>query len=157
MRFEHLVIVNDPHFPLAEPISRAELWAGLVLRVEDAGLFLPGLDRCEVLMREGSVVVRRLSFGTTDIFDRVTLVEGMSVCFDTEPNESHGGGRLLIAIEESATGHLMLRFTYDTCFAKGHEIEDAAYTDILRQAYEAADIDTVRILRERVASQRRLH
>lgn len=155
MRFEHLVIVNDPQFPLAEWVSRDEVWAGLLMRVEDARLFLPGLEVCEVLTRNGPVLERRLSFGTTDIFDRVTLVERESVCFDTAPSEHHGGGRLLIRIEETCEGHLMLRFIYATQFATGHETEDAPYSDYLRQAYEAADIDTVSVIRELTAARRR--
>lgn len=157
MRFEHLVLINDPANPLIESLTRAQVWAGLLQRVEDARLFLPGLDVCEVVAREGNRLDRRLMFGATEVLDRVTLIDQESVCFDTLPNDQHGGGRLLIRIEERPGGHLMLRFIYDSVFALGHESEDAAYAEYLRQAYEAADIDTVRIVRQLAEAARHLH
>ena len=34
LNFEHLVQVNDPLNPLAETLTREQLWQGLVLRAE---------------------------------------------------------------------------------------------------------------------------
>lgn len=157
MHYEHLVIVNDPDFPMVDQISREQVWAGLMHRVEDARLFLPGLDLCEITARHAGGVERRLMFGDTEILDRVTLVEGESVCFESLPNAQHGGGRLLIRIEERAEGHLLLRFIYDSVFATGYEVDDEAFAGYLREAYEAADIDTVRIVRQLAEAARQRH
>ena len=147
MNFEHIVIVNDPRQPLAAPLSRDQVWAGLLHRVEDSRPFLSGLDSCEVLSREHGVFTRRLTFGATEIHDRVTLAAGEWVRFTTEPSATHRGGTLTIAIEEHREGELALRFSYASIHAVGHEAEDAAYEPFLKQAYEAADIDTVRVIR----------
>jgi hypothetical protein len=157
MHFEHIVIINDPLQPLMLSLSRQQVWSGLLHRVEDARPFLPGLDECTVLSRTGNVFERRLRFNQTVITDRVTLVDQVSVQFDTAPSEAHGGGRLTIAIEEHGEGSLALRFTYESAFATGHEVEDSAYADFLKQAYEAADIDTVAVIRLLAASADSAH
>lgn len=157
MHFEHIVIINDPLQPLLLSLTREQIWAGLLQRVEDARPFLPGLDECTVLARHGNVLERRLRFNQTVIHDRVLLTDQISVQFDTAPSETHGGGRLTIAIEEPGAGSLVLRFTYEAAFAKGHEAEDSAYADILKQAYAAADIDTVRVIRLLAAESENIH
>lgn len=148
MHFEHIIVINDPANPGAGHITREQLWRGLLWRAEDARPFMPGLERCDIVAREGEVLERRLSFGEMVIRDRVTLIDGEAVIFDAEAMADHGGGRLQIRIEESGAGHLMLRFTYDTCYALGHENEDAGFGGYLRQAYEDADNETVRVLRQ---------
>ncbi|HEY6898006.1 MAG TPA: SRPBCC family protein [Rhodocyclaceae bacterium] len=147
MEFEHLVEINDPGNPLIEALSRDQVWSGLMHRVEDARPFLPGLDDCVILARHADGVERSLRFGQAEIRDSVRYLAGFWVSFETPAADDHGGGLLTIRIEEPAAGHLFLRFTYRTVFATGHEQEDAAFSDYLRQAYEAADIDTVRIIR----------
>ena len=74
------------------------------------------------------------------------------VRFETPTTTAHGGGLLTIQIEEPESTCLFLRFTYNTVFARGSEIEDAPYAEFLRQAYIAADIDTVRVIRMLVAT-----
>ena len=39
MKFEHLIEVNDLANPLQAPLSREELWFGLLCRAEDARAF----------------------------------------------------------------------------------------------------------------------
>ena len=58
MRFEHLIEINDPLNPLAEILSREQVWSGLMHRVDEPTLFLPGLtgwraDRARALLRHG--------------------------------------------------------------------------------------------------------
>lgn len=147
MNFEHLVEVNDPGIPFLIHLSRSQIWAGLMHRVEDSRPFLPGLDECRILERSADGVVRMLRWGANVMNDRVTFEEQRWVRFDTPPGEMHGGGSLTIHIEEPVPGSLFLRFIYATTFATGHEAEDAAYAEFLRQAYEQADIDTVQVIR----------
>lgn len=147
MRFEHLVAINDPDQPLLAALSRDQVWFGLMHRVEDARPFLPGLEQCDILSRGDGVVERRLDFGAAQVRDRVFFAENDWVRFETEATAQHGGGRLTIRIEEPDAGWLLLRFIYETVHAIGAEAENAAYDAYLRQAYEAADIDTVRIIR----------
>ncbi len=152
MQFEHLVAVNDDDVPHADFLSRAQLWAGLMYRVEDARPFLPGLDGCQILSRGDSVVERRLNFGAVVIEDRASFALNQWVRFETPTTPTHGGGLLTIRIEEPESHCLFLRFSYNTVFARGAEAEDAPYAEFLRQAYMAADIDTVRVIRELVTT-----
>ena len=157
MHFEHLVAVNDAGIPATEFLTRAQLWAGLMYRVLDARPFLPGLDQCRILARNGddTAFARRLNFGAISMDDRVSVVIDppvQSVRFETANSPTHGGGVLTICIEEPESGCLFLRFNYETEFAAGAEAEDSPYSEFLRQAYIAADIDTVRVIRMLTAS-----
>lgn len=147
MNFEHLVEINDPEMPLLFALSRDQVWTGLMHRALDARPFLPGLDECRIVERFENGMLRRLRWGDTEVDDRVTYAEGHWVCFETLATETHGGGLLTIKIEEPEPSRLFLRFTYETVFAVGHEAEDEAYRDFLREAYEAADVDTVVMIR----------
>ena len=152
MNFEHLVEVNDPLIPFLIQLSRSQLWHGLMRRVEDSRPFLPGLDECTILSRSACEVERLLRWGSHCIQDRVSFEAQAWVRFDTQPAATHGGGSLTIRIEEPVPGSLFLRFTYATEFAAGQEVEDGAYAEFLRQAYEQADIDTVQVIRSLLES-----
>lgn len=155
MRFEHLIEINDPKLPFLIPLTRAQLWAGLMLRVEDSRSFLPGLDECRIVKRGEGRVERVLRWGEVEVTDRVTFEAESWVRFDTQPSAYHGGGLLTISIEEPEPERLFLRFLYEILFARGHEAEDVGYADYLRQAYEAAGIDTVQRIRDLAESQQR--
>lgn len=147
MNFEHLIQINDPANPLIESLSRAQLWQGLVHRVEDATPFLPGLERCTVIERHADHLLRRLDFGAASIHDKVTLLEMHWVRFDILPSEQHAGGSLTITIEEPEDGTLFLRFAYTTTFGSDPNSEERAYIDYIKSAYHQSDLDCVRIIR----------
>ena len=147
MRFEHLIEINDPGLEYLRPLTRAQVWTGLMHRVEDARPFLPGLETCEILSRGPGWADRRLDFGAVQMIDRATWDPGKSVCFDAVPGADHRSGQLCITIEEPEIGHLFLRFSYQTEAAAGLVEDDARYEAFLRQAYEAADMDTVSVIR----------
>jgi len=147
MKFEHLIQINDPANPLLEPLSRQQLWQGLMHRVEDATPFLPGLERCTIVSRQGNELLRELDFGAVVIQDRVSFVVESWVRFDILPSTSHAGGSLTISLEEPQQESLFLRFAYTTNLAEGSPSEDDAYVEYVKQAYHQSDIDTVQIIR----------
>ncbi len=151
MNFEHLIQINDPHNPLVETLTRAQLWAGLLHRVEDATPFLPGLERCTIVERHPDHLLRDLDFGAAVIRDRVTLAHEHWVRFEIEANAQHAGGSLTITIEEPEAGTLFLRFAYATGFAANPNSEDRAYVDYVKSAYQQSDLDCVRIIRSLTA------
>ena len=112
MKFEHLLQINDLANPLIVPLTRAQLWDGLLHRVDHPQSFLPGLETCTIVERSAPGILRRLNFGAAVIEDRVTLVEGLWVRFDIQPSASHAGGSLTISIEEPQPEALFLRFAY---------------------------------------------
>ena len=147
MHFEHVVLVNDPQDPLAENLSREELWFGLLCRVEDPVLFLPGLDRCEIMTRTDNMVHRRLYFGQAVVRDRVLLHPGQRAVFETDQTDEYAGGTLTISIEAPETEILLLRFTYRTTLPVDAGAGQLNYAEYIKSAYRESDIDTVRIIR----------
>lgn len=147
MEFEHLVAINDPGNPLIVPLTRRQLWLGLLHRVDNPVPFLPGLESCTVIESGEDYLLRDLDFGPAVIRDRVTMAEWHWVRFDILPNEEHAGGSLTITIEEPAPGYLFLRFAYRTTLAANPNSEDRAYVEYVKSAYHQSDIDCVRLIR----------
>lgn len=150
MKFEHLIEVNDLANPLLTPLTREELWFGLLCRAEDARAFLPGLEACHVVERGEDSLVRDLHFGHAVIRDRVSFDTLRWIRFESEANAQHAGGSLTITIEEPEPGALFLRFAYHTSLPD--QGEDARYAEFVRSAYHQSDLDTVRIIRMIAAS-----
>jgi Domain of unknown function (DUF1857) len=147
MNFEHLIAINDPGNPLIVPLSRAQLWQGLIHRVENPLPFLPGLESCTISERNESGCRRALDFGPAIIHDQVTLDALHWVRFEIQPSETHPGGCLTISIEEPEPTFLFLRFAYTTTLASNPNSEDRAYIEYVKSAYHQSDVDCVRLIR----------
>lgn len=147
MNFEHLIAINDPDNPLIESLSRQQLWSGLLYRVENPVPFLPGLESCTILERNGDSLLRELDFGPAVIHDHVTLADLHWVSFVIKPSETHAGGSLKITIEEPEAERLFLRFAYQTTLASNPSDEDRAYIEYVKSAYHQSDVDCVRLIR----------
>ncbi|MBB5399014.1 SRPBCC family protein [Paraburkholderia sp. BR13439] len=154
MNFEHLIQINDPLNPLVESMTREQLWEGLVLRAEQPQLFVMGLDSCTILSRDGNVLERELHYGQATVRDRVTLQESDSVRYDILPTAEHVGGSLTMTIEQPDELQLFLRFEYATTLPVSTTDQDAVRTqEIVKSAYRENDIDTVRLIRQYVATK----
>ena len=148
MNFEHIVQVNDPLTPLAETLTRDQLWEGLVLRAEQPQLFVLGLDSCTILSRTADTLERELHYGHATVRDRVTLTSNESVRYDILATEAHVGGSLTMTIEQPDALQLFLRFEYETTLPTPDTEDDRQTSEIVKSAYREADIDTVRLIRE---------
>ena len=153
MKFEHLIQINDPANPLIEALTLDQLWTGLMHRVNNPVPFLPGLERCTIVSREGNELLRELDFGAAVIQDKVSFVEAAWVRFDIQPGDTHAGGSLTITIEEPEEGSLFLRFAYATTLGEIAGDEDAAYAEFVKSAYHESDIETVRVIRTLLADE----
>ena len=148
MHFEHLIEINNPLNPLIEPLSVEQVWQGLMYRVEEPTVFLPGLERCTILSRQGDRVERELHFGPASVRDTVTFRYLEWVCFESLATSEHAGGRLTIRFDQPAAEHLYLRFTYETTLPDGMEAgEGVQVSEYVKAAYRESDLDTVRIIR----------
>ena len=155
MHFEHLIEINDPLNPLIDPLSREQVWTGLMHRVDEPGVFLPGLDRCEILARGPERVERVLHFGKANIRDTVTFQLLDWVSFESAPSADHAGGKLTIRLEQPDALRLYLRFTYETTLPDGlAEGEVVQVSEFVKSAYRESDVDTVRIIRMIAANGR---
>lgn len=154
MKFEHLVEINNPQDPRIEPLTRLQLWRGLVLRAEEPALFIPHLDSCTIIERSDSVVSRCLDFGNLIVNDHVHYAIESQVRFYVPAQGEILASTLEMTIEEPQPERLFVRFTYED--ASPEEGPDAFYNDFRKKAYREADIDTIRIIRQ-MASQGRFN
>ncbi|CAM2178338.1 DUF1857 domain-containing protein [Paraburkholderia sacchari] len=150
LNFEHLIQINDPLNPLVLPMTREQLWEGLVLRAEQPQLFVIGLDDCTILSREGNTLERELHYGQATVRDRVTLTPNDNVRYDILPTADYVGGSLTMTIEQPDELQLFLRFEYRTTLPTADTEDDRQTSEIVKSAYRESDIDTVRLIRQYV-------
>ena len=93
-----------------KPLTRAQAWAGLVLKARDARLFLPpGLcTRCDIVEESPTHLVREATIGGADIREIIAFEPERKVTFfqATGPRE----GAIVNELFEDASGALQLRF-----------------------------------------------
>lgn len=147
MKFEHLVQINDPLNPLVEPMTRAQLWAGLKRRAEQPREFVLALDGFEILARTDDSLSRALTFGKLVIRDRVHFVEQQQVRYEIEAAGEVPAATLTMSIEEPDTEQLFVRFKYDVKAVMGAAPRDAYYDEFVKQAYVEADVDSIVTIR----------
>ncbi len=157
MKFNHLIQINDPLNPLIDVMTREELWRGLVLRAEAPKLFMPHLDACELSDKNADSVRRMLRYGELVIADIVTYQALVSVHYQVPAQGDIPLSGMSMTIEEPAPGALFVRFEYDDGAPEQVGSEEAFYDQFRRSAYEEADIDTIRIIREMSAKGSSLH
>lgn len=113
MKFEHLVEINNPANPTIPPLSRLQLWRGLVLRAEQPTLFVPHLDLCEIAERTEVTLSRQLTYGPLVISDRVTYLEQHQVRYHVAAQKDFSDSSLTMTIEEPQPDCLFVRFQYE--------------------------------------------
>lgn len=145
MDYQHLIEINNPNEALLMPLTREQLWQGLLLRVEKPDLFLPQLETFSTTRQGETSISRALNFGSVVIHDRVQLTPLQQIEIAIVAPDEHAGSLLVIRIEEPEGGHLFLRFNYTTT------LEDEEAIEYVKSAYRQADIDAVKIMRKLLA------
>lgn len=148
MKFVHLIEINAVANPLIPPLTRAQLWQGLVVRAERPTLFQLGLDSCEITERSENHIARVLSFGKLVIHDQVHFDSMYQVHYHVPQQNEIPVSDLSMTIEEPQPGALFVRFAYDDHLPDNEEGEHAFYNDFRRSAYQESDIDTIRVIRQ---------
>ncbi|WP_158229036.1 AtaL-like protein [Chitinimonas sp. BJB300] len=152
MHYEHLIQINDPNDPLLTPLSRTQLWRGLLRRVEQPQEFLVGVVTVKILERGEGWLKREMLLGNLTVVDHITLDIEQRVHFDTAPSEQHQGGSFTMQIEEPTPDSLFIRFSYRTPLHEHRPedttADDAYFSDYVKTAYRDTDIDAVSWIRE---------
>ncbi|MEC4594985.1 MULTISPECIES: SRPBCC family protein [Nitrospirillum] len=140
------------------PLTRAQVWKGLVLKARDARLFLPPnlCTRCDVVEESATHIVREATIGGADLREIITFEPEAKVTFfqATGPRE----GAIVNELFEDANGALQLRF-YCYLGLRGKEPNGAeeqaeqAQFDSDR-GYKAALLSTLKRTRELLAEGR---
>jgi len=151
MKFTHLVEINDPLNPLIDPLTRDQLWRGLVLRAEQPGKFIPWLDGCDIVERTAASISRRSRYGEVVISDIVRFAPQERIHYRVPAQADIPASDLHVTIEEPQSGLLFVRFEYDDGTPEIDGSADAFYNEFRRSAYQEADIDTVRVIRQLAA------
>lgn len=154
MKFEHLLQINDPLNPLIDALTREQLWRGLVLHAESPKLFVPHLDDCAISERSSEGFRRSRRFGELRIDDRVRLSALQEVRYDVHAQGDISASSLSVTIEAPSEHSLFVRFRYDDGQDAATDEANAMYNEFKKSAYQEADIDTIRLLREMAAEGR---
>ena len=161
LRFEHLIQINDPLVPLLTPLTREQLWQGLFIRAHQPTEFVMGLESCtvEAETAEGELTMlkRVLDFGPFQVHDEVTLTPMRQVRILAPATDLWPRSEATVRIEEPEPGVLFLRFVYELDLQEGHSELDSTAVALRKQAYIAADMDTVQRTRELAESGRLVH
>jgi hypothetical protein len=154
MKFEHLIEINDPLNPLIDTLTREQLWRGLVLRADSPKMFIPHLDECTIDEREAGSFRRRLRYGELEIVDRVILTPLQQVRYEVAAQGEISASSLVMTIESPSEHTLYVRFQYDDGHDAQTDAANAMYDEFRKSAYQEADIDTIRVVRELAAAGR---
>jgi hypothetical protein len=137
------------------PLTRDQLWQGLVLKSRDARLFLPpGLcTRCDIVEEHATHIVREANIAGDDLREIIVFEPGRKVTFfqATGPRE----GAIINEILEDEHGELRLRFycylgLRDKPPGGAEEQAEQAMMDSER-GYRSALLSTLRRTREMLA------
>ncbi len=138
------------------PLTRAQAWAGLVLKARDARQFLPpGLcTRCDVVEEGATHIVREATIAGADLREIISFDEGSKVSFfqAAGPRE----GVIINELFEDEAGALQLKF-YCYTGLRGKEPDgpeeqaEQAWMDG-EQGYRSALLSTLQRTRALVAS-----
>lgn len=148
MKFEHLIQVNDLNNPMVQNITREQLWRGLVLRAETPRYFMEHVDECTLSDQTASSVNRVLRYGQVTIRDTVTFLPQIQVHYQVPAQGELPASHMRMVIEEPEPEALFIRFIYEDEVSQAEDDAVAFYNDFRRSAYQNADIDTMRLIRE---------
>jgi ketosteroid isomerase-like protein len=146
------VLVNDD--PSQPRLSRADVWAGLVMKADNALPFVPQMRRCDVVERGDGWLVRDILLsGDVGLRERVTFEPGRRVVFEriggSEP------GRIENTIGEDADGNLTLTFAFGLSkqgIAPG-SVAELEHFKPMEAAYFGAVASTLAAVRRLVAER----
>ncbi|MEH2541675.1 MULTISPECIES: AtaL-like protein [unclassified Bradyrhizobium] len=139
----------------ATPLTRAQVWNGLVLKARDARQFLPPnlCTRCEVVEESAKHIVREATIAGDDLREIIALEPETKVTFfqATGPRE----GAIINELFEDEAGALQLKFYCytglrgKTPFGREEQAEQAQFDS--DTGYKAALLSTLKRTRELVA------
>ena len=152
MKFEHIIEVNRDAVPGTVPLTAEALWFGLMVRVEDPCRFLPGINHCTIERCAPNRVCRTLHSGASVIHDEAEWEAPHWVRFTARTENGDAAGTHTIRILQSEDGALALHFPYQTASTRQTSKDGIDYAGFIREAWRQADFDTVRTIRELLAT-----
>ncbi len=142
----------------ATPLTRAQVWKGLVLKARDARQFLPPnlCTRCEVVEESATHIVREATIAGDDLREIISFESERKVTFFQAAGPREGA--IINELFEDDADALQLRFYCFTglrCkkpFGPEEQAEQAQFDS--DKGYKAALLSTLRRTRELIAEGR---
>lgn len=134
----------------AEPeLDRDQVWRGLEMKAENALPFVPGMTKCEVVEREGNMILRDVTFAGNSHREKILLHKPVQVHFERVGEN----GFIENTISDSEQG-LQLAFTFGLNFPGTEPGSDAerAKGDEMKGSYIGAVAATLERVRQMVRS-----
>lgn len=150
MKFQHVVQINDPLKPLIDPLTREQVWRGLVMKAENPLLFVPTLDSFKLLARDSHSIERELHFGRLVVRDRISFAPPGRMRQETEASGELPAATLVTSIEAPDEWQLFVRFDYASHPPNGAPPVNSLYQGFIEQAYVEADTNAIRTIRRLV-------
>ena len=143
----YAIPINPPG--VKPELTREQVWAGLVMKVDDAIPFVTGMTQCDVIERTADTVTRMVTFRGNQHKEHITLYAPIKVHF----HRPDGSGWIDNTISESEAG-LLLTFTFGINFPgiAANSPEEAAQGEAMRGAYLGAVTATLSYTRELAAA-----
>lgn len=145
LEFEHLIQINDLSDGSLTPLSRTQLWHGLLLRARQPDKFNPALESRIERVSE-TEFLRFITAGSSRFEERVLLSPMTKIASKTAGGSAAFLAESLVEIEEIKSGFLFVRFTY-----RRELVEDDDQVNLaehLKSAYVQMDRDAIRQIRE---------
>ena len=144
LEFEHLVQVNDPNNANLTPISREELWQGLVLRARNPQKFNRSLE-CTTKTLGHNEFLRTIKVGNSRFCEHVVLYPDQKIHTSTIAEIDQIIAQSMTCIEEPESGFLFVRFSYERELEESNQEVDIG--EYLKSAYVQADRDAIAMIR----------
>ena len=153
IELSHSVPVNDGADPEAPVLTRDDVWAGLVMKAQNALPFVPKMEKCDVVEQRENFLLRDIRFAGDDLREAVTLTPKTSVEFRRV--QGRVLGVITNEILENSDGELELKFSFalEIEGAEPGSREERGYEANMRDAYLGAVAATLGAIR-RTAMQR---
>lgn len=150
LEFEHLVQINDLTNSAIKPISRQQLWKGLLLRARRPDRFNNSLS-CQVEEERDDGFNRVIQVGDIKYYEQVCLFPEEKIITRTVANSSPINAQSMACIEEPEKGFLFVRFSYCRDLDDSNSNLDVA--EHLKAAYLQTDQDAIAMIRMLVESK----
>ncbi|MEX0964649.1 MAG: AtaL-like protein [Pseudohongiellaceae bacterium] len=143
LKFEHIIQVNDPTNEDISPLTRSQLWEGLVLRARRPDKFNNSLSVSIEEFAEDEFE-RIIEVGETKFYERVMLYPDVSIHTQTLEEYNQIDAESITRLEEPEEGYLFARFSYRR---EVDEDEKVNVGEHLKSAYLQTDRDAIALIR----------
>jgi Domain of unknown function (DUF1857) len=151
-KLSRTIPVNEPS---KSPLSRHDVWGGLLMKANNALPFVPGMQKCQVIERGSGWLIREVLVNNLPLREKVTFEPERRVIFERIEGEERG--RIENVIGENAAGNLTLTFAFELIkegLAEGSDSENRYFAP-LQTHYLGAVSSTLDAVRRTVAEQGR--